>query len=129
MLKLKGRDQAETGWVDRTTIVTKIYKSKEVPYIRLVDTAGIELSGGFDITGVGIEASNFIQNQIALNNVNDFVHCIWYCISSNKFEGPEVELVNNLISTVGSSKIPLIIVIKGRINASGNNKILKHCIS
>lgn len=38
------------------------------------------------------------------------MHCIWYCISSNRFEGPEVELVNNLINTVESSKIPLIIV-------------------
>ena len=42
MLKLKGRNKAATGLVDRTTTVTKIYKSKEVPYIRLVDK--LELS-------------------------------------------------------------------------------------
>lgn len=110
MLKLKGGKKAKTGWGDRITTETTIYKNKEVPYIRLVDTVGIELSGGFDAINIGIEASHFIKNQISLNNVNDFVHCIWYCISSNRFEGPEVELVNNLINTIESSKIPLIIV-------------------
>lgn len=71
MLKLKGGKKAKTGWGDRITTETTIYKNKEVPYIRLVDTVGIELSGGFDAINIGIEASNFIKNQISLNNVND----------------------------------------------------------
>jgi len=57
-----------------------------------------------------LEAASFIKKQIKANNVNDFVHCIWYCISSNRFQGVEIDLVNNLIKTVESSKIPLIIV-------------------
>ena len=57
-----------------------------------------------------MEAASFIKKQIKANNVNDFVHCIWYCISSNRFQGVEIDLVKKLIDTVESSKIPLIIV-------------------
>lgn len=109
MLKLKGSERAETGLVDIMTQKTQAYKSKRVPYIQLVDTRGIELNQAFDVDKIGMEATKFIKRQIEANNVNDFVHCIWYCISSNRFQGEEIKLVNNLINTV-ESKIPLIIV-------------------
>ena len=110
LLKLKGEERAETGLTDIVTQRTQAYKSNRVPYIQLVDTRGIELNQAFDVDKVGIEARSFINQQIKANNVNDFVHCIWYCISSNRFQGVEIDLVNNLINTVESSKIPLIIV-------------------
>ena len=110
ILKLKGSERAETGLVDIMTQKTQAYKSKRVPYIQLVDTRGIELNQAFDVDKIGMEATKFIKRQIEANNVNDFVHCIWYCISSNRFQGEEIKLVNNLINTVESSKIPLIIV-------------------
>ena len=74
--------------------------------IIVIDTRGIELSDAFNADNVGINASLFIQKQLEQNNINNFVHCIWYCISSGRFQGKEIELVNNLIH----SKIPLIIV-------------------
>ena len=110
LLKLKGSERAETGLTDIVTQRTQAYKSNKVPYIQLVDTRGIELNQAFDVDKVGMEARSFINQQIKANNVNDFVHCIWYCISSNRFQGVEIDLVNNLINTVASSKIPLIIV-------------------
>ena len=116
MLKLEGSKKAKTGMGKRITIKTTTYKSKVVPFLRLVDTVGIELEKAHDVDHLGREASKFIKKQIALNNVNDFVHCIWYCISSTRFEGPEVELVNNLINTVNSSKIPLIIVMNQSVD-------------
>ena len=110
LLELKGPERAETGLTDIVTQRTQAYKSNRVPYIQLVDTRGIELNQAFDVDKVGIEARSFINQQIEANNVNDFVHCIWYCISSNRFQGVEIDLVNNLINTIESSKIPLIIV-------------------
>lgn len=110
LLRLEGSEKAETGDGDIVTTETQLYQSKKVPYLKLIDTRGIELSDAFNTDKVGLNASLFIQNQLKQNNINNFVHCIWYCISSGRFQGKEIELVNNLILTVESSKIPLIIV-------------------
>ena len=85
LLKLKGSEKVETGLTDIVTQRTKAYKSNRVPYIQLVDTRGIELNQAFDVDRVGVEAASFIKKQIEANNVNDFVHCIWYTISIKSF--------------------------------------------
>jgi hypothetical protein len=56
---------------------------------------------------VGFNAQNFIQKQREKNNINDLIHCIWYCFCYKRFYTVERELVNKLIDT----KIPLIIVL------------------
>ena len=56
---------------------------------------------------MGFDAQNFIQKQREKNNINDLIHCIWYCFCSKRFYTVERELVNKLIDT----KIPLIIVL------------------
>ena len=106
-----GKEVAKEGIINRVTQVRKTYSSKKVPYIRLVDTVGIELSEKADVEMVGLTAKQFIDAQIKKNDINNFVHCIWYCISDTKFEKEERKLVNRLIDTVESTKIPLIIVL------------------
>ena len=39
------------------------------------------------------EAEDYIKKQYNSNNINNFVQCIWYCISGNRFEDAEIELL------------------------------------
>ena len=96
----KGKEIAKEGYTKRITTKRKIYKSKEVPYIRLVDTVGIELKEEYGTNTVGFQAKEFIKNQISKNKIDDFVHCIWYCVNSNRFQDEEQKLVKNLISKI-----------------------------
>jgi predicted GTPase len=93
-----GKEVAKEGIINRVTQVRKTYSSKKVPYIRLVDTVGIELSEKADVEMVGLTAKQFIDAQIKKNDINNFVHCIWYCISDTKFEEEERKLVNKSIN-------------------------------
>lgn len=111
-----GKEVAKEGYTKRVTKQRKIYSSKEVPYIELVDTVGIELKEEFNPNTVGFQATGFIQKQIEKNNVNDFVHCIWYYVNSTRFQEEEKKLVSKIINTVESSKIPLIIVLTLSVN-------------
>lgn len=106
-----GKEVAKEGIRKRVTQVRKTYNNKKVPYIRLVDTVGIELSDKFSVDAVGFDAKKFIEEQFAQDDINNYVHCIWYCVDSTRFEGEEIKLVSKLIEAVGSTKIPLIIVL------------------
>ena len=82
----KGKEIAKEGYTKRITTKRKIYKSKEVPYIRLVDTVGIELKEEYGTNTVGFQAKEFIKNQISKNKIDDFVHCICTVLTQIDFK-------------------------------------------
>ena len=122
----KGKEVAKEGDYDYTTKKRHIYENEKVPYLRLVDTRGIEISDKYDIQHVGVTAKDFIKEQMFKNNINEFVHCIWYCVTGSKFEQKEKDLVNNLIITAGSNEIPLIIVLTKSIDAKQTKSMKNH---
>ena len=126
LLKLKGNKRAEVGTGDICTTETAIYKNKELPYLRLVDTRGIELEKLNDVYAIGLRANTFIEEQIRNNNVNDFVHCIWYLVHTNRFQKAEKDLVSNLVNTCEDSKIPLIIVMSQADNKKRIEEMRAH---
>ena len=77
----------------------------------MIDSRGIELEQAYSIDAVGDMATEFINEQFETKNINNFVHCIWYCISSDRFQKLERSIVNNLVNTLKNSKIPVIIVL------------------
>ena len=72
----KGKEVAKEGDYNYTTQKRHIYENEKVPYLRLVDTRGIEISDKYDIQHVGVTAKDFIKEQMFKNNINEFVHCI-----------------------------------------------------
>ena len=110
-LLFNGKEVAKENRMDIGTKEIKPYQSKTVPYLRLVDSRGIELEKAHNINAIGIMANEFINEQFGTKNINNFVHCIWYCISSDRFQKLERSFVNNLIKTLKISKIPVIIVL------------------
>ena len=101
---------APTGNGHFVTIKTTPYQSNSMPFIRLVDTRGIEISQNYGAEQVKEEAKRFIKNQLITKDINNFVHCIWYCISGNRFEDEEIKLLSSLQGTYKNNKIPIIIV-------------------
>ena len=109
LLKLE-KNKAEVGTGNFQTTKLKAYQSKEVPFLRLVDTRGIELNVDYGAEAVKRDAENFINAQTRQNNPNNFVHCIWYCITGNRFEQVEIDLLNSLRSSYVDNNIPIIII-------------------
>ena len=56
------------------------------------------------------DTSAFIKEQLSTNNINNFVSCIWYCITGVLFQQVEEDLLKALRSTYGDNSIPIIIV-------------------
>ena len=76
----------------------------------MVDTRGIELSVNYGPSEVNKQCKLFISNQLKTNDINNFVHCIWYCITGNRLEECEITLLNSLRNSYQNNKIPLIMV-------------------
>jgi len=109
-LELRRSNEAQVGIGRFQTTEIKPYTSSKVPYLRLVDTRGIELSQKFGANEVLNVSKKFINEQIKKNNSKDFVQCIWYCITGSRLEDVETDLLEKLRKTYPDSKIPIIIV-------------------
>ena len=92
----------------------KTYKSNNVPYLKLIEFKGFEYNEGGSPDKIGEKAINLIDkliNRIGANNYNDFIHCIWYCISGTRFEDSEVEVFKQLKNSYpGEDTMPIIFV-------------------
>ena len=85
------------------------YVSDTVKGLRLWDSQGIDKEK-YNIPKVVEDVKNLI-NQASLNNDPDkFIHCIWYCISGNRFEKSESESISELMSIYDDDTLPIIIV-------------------
>ena len=119
----------KTGTGDFVTTATTPYQSKVMPYLRLVDTRGIEVSANFGAEQLRNEAFKFIGQQNQTNNYNNFVHCIWYCISSKRFEKVEVETLRSIQNYYQGNKIPIIIVFTQTVDVQAIKDMKKYISS
>ena len=125
LLKLE-RNKAKTGTGNFQTTKFKAYQSKEVPFLRLVDTRGIELNVDYGAEAVKRDAENYINEQYKTNNPNNFIQCIWYCITGNRFEEVEIQLLNSLRLAYGENNIPIIIVYTQATDTNTINEMLNY---
>ena len=110
MLRLEGNDKAPENTVDIGTLETKDYHSNNVPFLRLIDTRGIELNYEYGAEALTKECKKYIETQLGTNDMNNFVHCIWYCITGSKIEKVEIESIDKIKESYKISNIPIIIV-------------------
>lgn len=120
LLKLSPEYKAKTGTGKYQTILIQSYQSDTIPILRLVDTRGIELNVQYGADAVKADAEKFINRQLESNDPNNFVQCIWYCITGNRFEQAEIDLLNYLKKSYEDTNIPIIIVYT---QATDNNTI------
>jgi len=120
VLKLDKNYRAKAGTGNFQTVKMDEYQNEAVKFLKLIDTRGIELNVQYGAEAVKKDAQEYIERQLQSNNVNNFVHCIWYCITGNRFEQVEIDLLNSLKNSYGDNNIPIIIVYT---QATDNNTI------
>ena len=97
---------AETGIGQPITKEMKLYQKDSYP-LRIYDTVGFELKRETFDASVG-DIKNLIAEKIKQGNVNDCIHCVWYCVNAmgDRFEPEECDFINAMAEVV-----PVIIVL------------------
>lgn len=102
---------AETGTGRPVTERIELIERVGVP-VRIYDTVGLELDDGRRGRAIG-EIVSQIERGISSNDVNEMIHCIWYCVSSlgSRFEQAEEDLIRELTKSGSLTNVPVIVVL------------------
>ena len=109
ILNLDEGKMAKTEVIKPTTKTFNIYESEKRKNIRLIDSRGIE-KGEYNVDAFVNEITKYIENQELNGNPDNFIHCIWYCITGTRFEDIEEQTLLKLSSIYDDFKLPIIIV-------------------
>ncbi len=102
---------AETGLGKPVTEHMRKITKKGVP-LAIYDTRGFEL--GKEVQAeVKKEVVDTISKGLTSKDVNEAIHCIWYCINtaSNRVEPEEIEWIKELSKANKVTQVPIIIVL------------------
>ena len=103
---------AETGLGRPITTEIRKIEKKDYP-MAIYDTPGFELSEGQQAK-VKEEIIELIHKGLATGDINNAIHCIWYCInvSGNRtFDQTEINWLKELIEKNKVTKVPIIVVL------------------
>ena len=115
----------KSGEIGTQEITIDYRNKKRVPFLRLIDSRGIELTEGYSADKIGLFITNCIKEELSKNDANNFVHCIWHCVNtaSDRFQKKEPELVREFIKAVKNIEIPVIIVLTKADNIESTEKM------
>ena len=86
------------------------FTSDRVPYLNLIEYKGIGFNQDSNIEKIGKSIMKYIS-QLSNNSHNNFIHCIWYCITEAKFGELEIDLLRRLKNSYGNdNRLPIIVV-------------------
>ena len=109
ILKLDEKKEAKAKITKPTTKEFNVYESEKISNIRLIDSRGIE-KGDYNIEEFVNEVKKFIEDRELDGNPDNFIHCIWYCITGTRFEDIEEKTLLTLTSIYDDLKLPIIVV-------------------
>ncbi len=92
------------------TYETQEFSSIKFPFIKFIDTRGTELSSNNNIKVVEENTLNYIEKKLSEKDPNKTIHCLFYCISANRFEDIESEVLLKLRQKYKNGNLPIIIV-------------------
>jgi len=124
MLLLEGDNMAKEGVGNIVSVKDNIYENSKIPFLKIIDTRGIELNKKFGPSQILEETFRIINKQINIKEnddekkYNNYIQCIWYCVNGTSLEQKEIDVIKGLLKKKGN--IPLIIVYT---NAKNNKKI------
>lgn len=103
---------AMTGIGKPVTQQIKKYEKPDYP-LAIYDTPGLELSGENALGELTKEIRAVLKKGVEKNDINETIHCVWYCIStaSHRFEEAEKTLINSFLKEAREYRIPVIIVL------------------
>ncbi|WP_108775555.1 YcjF family protein [Lactimicrobium massiliense] len=94
-----------------TSEIRKIVK-KDYP-LAIYDTPGFELSSGQQ-KKVKDQVLDIIRKGYASKDVNDAIHCIWYCVNvggNRTFDSSELEWLHEFTKENKDTRVPIIVVL------------------
>lgn len=92
------------------TLETKEYTSKKYPFLKFIDTRGTELDSANNIYKVKENTLDYIEEKLSEKDPNKTIHCLFYCITGNRFEGIVKEVLLDLRKKYKNGNLPIIIV-------------------
>ena len=109
ILQLDENKKAKTKASKPTTKMFQKYESKKTPNIRLIDSRGLE-KGNYNTEIFVKEITDYIEQQELKGNPDEFIHCIWYCVTGTRFEDVEEEILFKLSAIYDDSTLPIMVV-------------------
>lgn len=103
---------AETGLGRPVTDEIRKIEKKDYP-MAIYDTPGFELSKGQQ-TKVKDEIIELINKGFLSKDINDAIHCIWYCINvggNRTFDETEIQWLKELTERNKTMQVPIIVVL------------------
>ena len=110
VLNLSENEQAKTNIGRPVTLgEPKKFSSNTIRGLNIYDSQGID-KGDYNINDL-INSVNKLVNELALtNNVNNYIHCIWYCVTEDRFEETEKNCIIKLLKIYNDNSLPIILV-------------------
>ena len=106
----KSKNSAKTGkGVPITLGEPHPYSNEKVRGIRLWDSQGIDKSN-YGIQQLIKSVTTLINNNANSGQPDNFIHCIWYCLSGHRFEEVERDSLIELMKIYHDETLPIIIV-------------------
>ena len=110
VLNLEGDLCAKEGDSEPCTMgAPKYYGSPQITY-RIADSRGIEKSRDYGVDQVVKDIKDFVEKQLLTKEPDNYVHCIWYCITGSRFEDVERESLETLSNVYDDNKLPIVVV-------------------
>lgn len=103
---------AETGLGRPVTSEIRRLEKKDYP-LAIYDTPGFELSAGQQ-NKVKDEVIDIIRKGFASKDINNAIHCIWYCINvgaNRTFDESEVQWLKEFTAENKITQVPIIVVL------------------
>ena len=77
------------------------YKNDKIPFLKLIDTRGVELIEKYGNENILRDVTNVISNPYIVSNYanltyNDNIQCMWYCVTSKALDNQDVTFVKSI---------------------------------
>ena len=127
LLRLPEDKKALTDIGKPVTQKSTIYSNPPVNFLKVIDTAGIEIIGENKIENVITNCKETIEGQVNSADKNDMVSCIFYCFTGSRIEDEEVQFLDKLRKSLEGNTIPILYVYTQAVRQSAING-MKECI-
>lgn len=107
-----GENVAEVGLGRPVTQIIRKLEKEGTP-LAIYDTPGLELQGDHSAENLLEQVTNLINEGIQSEDVNQAIHCIWYCINtaSSRVEPTEMNFLRKLGENTKRCNVPVILVL------------------
>lgn len=107
-----GENVAEVGLGRPVTQSIRKLEKEGIP-LAIYDTPGLELQGDHSAENLLEQVTNLINEGIQSEDVNQAIHCIWYCINtaSSRVEPTEMNFLRKLGENTKRCNVPVILVL------------------